>query len=103
MPYNLPLVRQLRDMKTSVPLDELEGPVLYNFAGMCGWALARAHAKGGNAARLAGYMGRNSHLDNALVSFAHAYADQCERDYALFMRAVRSKMIPIEIESPDKR
>jgi len=91
-------VRQLRDMKTSVPLDKLHGPVLYNFAGMCGWALARAHAKGGSAARLAGYMGTNDRLDTALVSFAQAYADQCERDYALFMRAVRSGRIPVEIE-----
>jgi len=96
-------VRQLRDMKTSVPLDELEGPVLYNFAGMCGWALARAHAKGGNAARLAGYMGRNDRLDDALVSFAQAYADQCEQDYTQFMRAVRSKKIAVEIEKPERR
>jgi len=96
-------VRQLRDMKTSVPLEELEGPVLYNFAGMCGWALARAHAKAGNAAQLAGYMGRNDRLDDALVSFAQAYADQCEQDYALFMREVRSKKISVEIETPENR
>jgi uncharacterized protein (DUF2252 family) len=96
-------VRQLRDMKTSVPLDELKGPVLYNFAGMCGWALARAHAKGGSAARLAGYIGRNERLDDALVSFAQSYADQCEKDYALFMRAVRAGKIPVEIEAAEKR
>jgi len=96
-------VRQLRDMKTSVPLEELEGPVLFNFAGMCGWALARAHAKGGNAARLAGYIGRSERLDDAVVSFAQAYADQCERDYALFMQAVRAKKIAVEIEAPERR
>ena len=96
-------VRQLRDMKTSVPLDKLEGPVLYNFAGMCGWALARAHAKAGSAARLAGYIGRNDRLDNALVRFAQDYADQCERDYALFMRAVRIGKIAIEVETPETR
>lgn len=96
-------VRQLRDMKTSVPFEELEGRVLYNFADMCGWALARAHAKAGSAPRLAGYMGRSARLDDALVKFARAYADQCESDHALFMRAVRAGRIPIEIEPPAKK
>lgn len=91
-------VRQLRDMKISVRLEELKGPVFYHFAGMCGWALARSHAKSGNAARLAGYIGRSERLDNALVRFAQTYADQCERDYALFMRAVRAGKIAVEIE-----
>jgi hypothetical protein len=96
-------VRQLRDMKTSVPLEKLVGPVFYNFAGMCGWALARAHAKSGNAVRLAGYIGQSERLDEAMVDFAQAYADQCERDYALFMRAVRSGKIRVEIEPRRKR
>jgi uncharacterized protein (DUF2252 family) len=96
-------VRQLRDMKTSVRLEQLEGPVLYNFAGMCGWALARAHAKAGQAARLAGYIGRNERLDDALVLFAERYADQCERDYALFMKAVHAGKVPVRIEPPKKR
>jgi uncharacterized protein (DUF2252 family) len=96
-------VRQLRDMKTSVRLEDLEGPVLYNFAGMCGWALARAHAKAGNAPRLAGYIGGSDRLDEAIVRFAQDYADQSERDYALFMRLVRSGKIPVEIEPPERR
>jgi uncharacterized protein (DUF2252 family) len=91
-------VRQLRDMKTSVPLDKLQGAVLYNFAGMCGWALARAHAKAGHAARLAGYIGGGERLDDALVKFAQEYSDQCERDYALFIRATRSGKIPLKLE-----
>ncbi len=91
-------VRQLRDMKTSVPLEELEGPVLHNFAGMCGWALARAHAKTGDAARLSGYLGRGPRMDNAITGFAQAYADQCERDHALFLRAIRAGKIPVERE-----
>jgi uncharacterized protein (DUF2252 family) len=96
-------VRQLRDMKASVPLEDLEGPVLHNLADMCGWALARAHAKAGNAARLAGYIGGSERLDDAMVNFAQAYADQCELDYALFMRQVRAGKIPVEIESPARR
>ena len=91
-------VRQLRDMKTTFRFEDLKGRLLHNLAGMCGWALARAHAKSGNAARLAGYVGTNNRLDEALVKFADAYADQCERDYALFMRAVRAGKIPIERE-----
>ena len=96
-------VRQLRDMKTTVRIEDLKGQLLHNFAGMCGWALARAHAKSGNAARLAGYVGTNERFDDALASFAHAYADQCERDYAVFMRAVRAGKIPIEREAPANR
>ena len=91
-------VRQLRDMKTSVPLEELRGPVLSNFAEMCGWALARAHAKAGDAARLAGYVGTSARLDEAIAHFAHAYADQCERDHALFVKAIRAGTIPVELE-----
>jgi hypothetical protein len=70
---------------------------------MCGWALARAHAKAGSAPRLAGYLGRSARLDAAIVKFARAYADQCERDHALFMRAVRAGKIPIELEPPAKK
>jgi uncharacterized protein (DUF2252 family) len=92
-------IRQLRDMKTSVHLEDLQGPVFYNFAGMCGWALARAHAKAGRAAHLAGYMGRTDKLDNAIVRFAELYSDQCEHDYNLFMRAVHAGKIPVQIES----
>ena len=96
-------VRQLRDMKTSVPLEELEGPVLYNFAGMCGWALARAHAKTGDAALLSGYLGRGPRIDQAIAGFAQAYADQCERDHALFLRAIRAGKIPVERERAARR
>jgi uncharacterized protein (DUF2252 family) len=88
-------VRQFRDMKTSVPLESLRGPVLRNFADMCGWALARAHSKAGDAARLSGYVGRSSRLDEAVVAFAGDYADQCERDYELFRRAMRAGRVPV--------
>jgi uncharacterized protein (DUF2252 family) len=92
-------VRQLRDMKTSVPLAMLEGQVLFNFADMCGWALARAHAKAGDAARLSGYVGTSERLDEAMADFAAAYATQCERDYDAFMRGVRGGRFPVELEA----
>jgi len=91
-------VRQLRDMKTSVAYEQLKGPVLFNFADMCGWALARAHAKSGDSARLCGYLGRSDRLDRAITDFAQSYADQCENDFALFKRAIRAGKIPVEIE-----
>ena len=91
-------VRQLRDMKTSVPFETLVGEVLYNFAGMCGWVLARAHSKVGDAARLSGYLGKSDRIDEAVADFAHAYADQCERDYEEFVRAIRAGRIPVQIE-----
>jgi uncharacterized protein (DUF2252 family) len=91
-------VRQLRDMKTSVAYDQLKGQVLFNFADMCGWALARAHAKSGDSARLSGYLGSSDRLDRAITDFAQSYADQCEQDFALFKRLIRAGKIPVEIE-----
>jgi len=91
-------VRQLRDMKTSVPLEDLRGQVLTNFASMCGWAVARAHAKAGDILRLAGYIGASERFDEALTLLAETYADQCEKDYQMFLRAIRSRRIAIETE-----
>lgn len=91
-------VRQLRDMKTNMPTEVLKGPVLFNFADMCGWALARAHAKSGDAARLSGYLGQSDRIDKAMADFAVAYADQCEQDYAVFMKAIRDKKLPVTLE-----
>jgi len=92
-------VRQLRDMKTSVAYEELKGQVLLNFAGMCGWALARAHAKAGDGARLVGYFGESDRIDHAITDFAETYADQCERDFEAFTGAIRSGKLPAEMES----
>ena len=92
-------VRQLRDMKTSVPYHLLKGDVLHNFADMCGWALARAHAKSGDSARLAGYIGTTVKFDRAIAAFSTAYADQCEKDFDVFTRAIKSGRLPVEREA----
>jgi uncharacterized protein (DUF2252 family) len=92
-------VRQLRDMKTNLSLDALKGQVLFNFADMCGWALARAHAKSGDAVRLSGYVGKSDQLPEAVATFARLYADQCEKDFELFKQAIKSGQIPVEIEA----
>jgi uncharacterized protein (DUF2252 family) len=85
--------RQLRDMKASVDLDTISAAEFIDYAELCGWALARAHAKSGDAALIAGYAGRSDTLDRAVAAFAVAYADQTERDHAALVSAVRSGRI----------
>ncbi|MFN8482364.1 MAG: DUF2252 domain-containing protein [Anaerolineae bacterium] len=81
-------VRQLRDMKFSVPLTSVTGKDLARYAAICGWALARAHAKGGDAAMISGYLGKSDAFDQALSKFAVAYADQTTRDHAALLKAI---------------
>jgi uncharacterized protein (DUF2252 family) len=83
-------MRQLRDMKFSIPLDTIEPKQLIRYASICGWVLARAHAKGGDAAMISGYLGKSDVFDKALVKFALAYADQTSRDYDLLVKSVKS-------------
>jgi hypothetical protein len=83
-------VRQLRDMKVSANIATFAPRDLGPYATMCGWALARGHAKAGDAATIAGYLGAGDRFDEALVEYAGAYADQVERDYAAFMDAIAS-------------
>ena len=85
-------------MKPSVAYEELQGQVLFNFADMCGWALARAHSKSGDAARLSGYLGRSNRMDRAIAKFAHAYADQYERDFAVFKQAIRDGKFDVKVD-----
>jgi uncharacterized protein (DUF2252 family) len=82
-------VRQLRDWKFSVPIELMrpEGMMLY--ARLCGWTLARAHARSGDRIALAAYLGGSAKFDNAIAEFAESYADQNELDYAQFQAAVR--------------
>jgi len=81
--------RQLQDMKGSLDLARLRARPLATYAALCGWALARAHARSGDAVCLAGYLGRGDAMDRALARFAGAYADQTERDHATFVAAVK--------------
>jgi uncharacterized protein (DUF2252 family) len=89
-------VRQLRDMKGSVPLDDPSADGLTLYGRLCGAALARAHARAGQPALLAGYMGRSTAFDDSLAAFATSYADQNDRDYELFLDAIRSGRVPAE-------
>ena len=60
---------------------------------ICGWTLARAHARTGAPAQIAGYLGKNEAMDRAIGHFAVAYADQAERDHALLVKAIRAGKI----------
>jgi NAD(P)H-dependent flavin oxidoreductase YrpB (nitropropane dioxygenase family) len=83
-------------MKVSVNLDTLPLAGFINYAHYCGWAVARAHAKTGDAAMISGYLGRNDAFDQALRRFARTYADQTERDHAALVKAVKSGRIRTE-------
>ena len=89
--------RQLRDMKGSA-LVELMTPVgLTFYAGMCGWTLARAHARSGDPVAIAAYLGETGAFDKSITGFCEAYADQNEQDYAHFVEAVRSgRLLAVE-------
>jgi len=82
--------RQLRDMKGSV-LVELMTPLgLTFYARICGWTLARAHARSGDPVAIAAYLGASEAFDKSITDFSERYADQNERDYQEFVTAVRS-------------
>jgi hypothetical protein len=77
-------VRQFKDMKASADLAEADQYQLREYAHWCAWALATAHARSGDAAKMAGYIGRRNTLDRALLAFTVAYAEQVEQDHAAF-------------------
>jgi uncharacterized protein (DUF2252 family) len=88
--------RQLRDWKGSAEIEKMipEGMALYGQ--MCGWTLARAHARSGDRVAIAAHLGSNDTFDRALAEFAEAYADQNERDYNALVDAVRSGRVTAE-------
>ena len=90
-------VRQLRDMKGGPDLDPAVFPArdFPDYCELCGWALAHAHAKSGDPAAIAGYLGKSEAMDDAVARFAFAYAEQNDRDYDALKRAAKSKRIPV--------
>ena len=82
-------VRQLKDWKFSVPIELLLPPGMEMYARLCGWTLARAHARSGDRIALAAYLGGSAKFDQAIADFAETYADQNERDYAALQAAVK--------------
>jgi hypothetical protein len=91
-------VRQLRDMKFSVPVEGALPVALKRYAEYCGWTLARAHAKSGDAATISGYLGKTDEFDQSIGEFALAYADQTERDHAALVKAVKGGRVQALVE-----
>lgn len=82
-------VRQLRDMKLKILVEVLKPKALTQYAELCGWTLARAHARSGEPAKISGYLGRSDKFDRAVADFSIAYADQSEHDHKILLKAVR--------------
>lgn len=92
-------VRQLRDMKFSLDVEMAEPNQLANYAEVCGWTLARAHARSGDAAMISGYVGKSDVFDRAIGTFARLYADQTEQDYKIFTDAIAAGEIIADMEN----
>jgi uncharacterized protein (DUF2252 family) len=89
-------IRQLSDLKIKPVIEAMKPVNLSSYAKTCGWALARAHARSGDAVMLSTYMGRSEAFEDAMGAFAVAYADQNERDYDKFVGAIRSGRVKAE-------
>jgi thiamine monophosphate kinase len=85
----------LRDAKIKPLVDTFDAEALDVFAQACGWALARSHAKAGDALTISGYLGSSDPFDEAMGDFARAYADQAERDHTALKNAVRAGKIEV--------
>jgi uncharacterized protein (DUF2252 family) len=83
-------VRQLRDWKGSAEVETMKPTGLAAYGRLCGWTLARAHARTGDNIAIAAYLGGGTCFDQAIADFAASYADQTERDHAALLRAIRS-------------
>jgi hypothetical protein len=82
-------VRQMKNMKASMPLEWLIGEPFNFWAFVCAGLLARGHSRMGDAAKIAGYCGKSEALDEALAAFAESYGDQTETDHASLVKAIK--------------
>ena len=89
-------LRQLQDQKGGAVIDAMTVDDLAAWGELCGWALARGHARSGHPAEIAGYLGTDTSFEHAMADFAVAYADQNERDYASFTAAITSGRVVAE-------
>jgi uncharacterized protein (DUF2252 family) len=91
-------VRQLKDMKMKVLVELFTPSVMLQYAELCGWCVARAHARSGEPTQISGYLGKSDQFDRAIADFSIAYADQSERDHESFMKAVRAGKLEVFLE-----
>src|SRR5262249_25667092 len=90
-------IRQLWDAKGSADVELMKPPALDAYGKICGWTLARAHARSGDRIAIAAYLGGSDAFDRAMASFAESYADQNERDYRALQEAAASGHVPCEM------
>lgn len=90
-------IRQLRDRKIAPDVEHFDKEILMSYAGLCGRVLARAHAKTGPGSLISAYLGKSDSMDEATGKFAVAYADQTEKDFGDFNKAIKSGKLPIEV------
>ena len=91
-------VRQLKDMKIKPLVEIFTEGVMLQYAEFCGWALAHAHARSGEPAKISGYLGKSDVFDKAIADFSLAYADQTQRDHEVLMEAVRGGRLEVFVE-----
>jgi hypothetical protein len=91
-------VRQLRDMKVAPMVEAFNRSVMLQYAEVCGWTLARAHARSGEPAAISGYLGQSDRFDAAIAKWSSAYADQNERDHTTLMKAARDGRLEVAAE-----
>lgn len=91
-------VRQLRDMKGSMSVPLMDPHQFHYYGRLCGWALARAHARTGRAAMISGYLGTGGVFDQAIADFAIAYATQNAQDYQRLLEAVSAGRVLATVE-----
>ena len=88
--------RQLRDMKGSIEVELLKAPGLEILATLCGWTLARGHARSGQRLAIASYLGVSDRFEQAVADFAVSYADQAEKDHATLLKLIKQGKIVAE-------
>jgi len=91
-------IRQLKDMKIKPMVEVFTPSVMLQYANLCGWTLAHAHARSGEPTKISGYLGKTDAFDNAISDFSIAYADQSERDHEVLLKAVRAGKLEVFVE-----
>ncbi|MCX7068820.1 MAG: DUF2252 domain-containing protein [Methylococcales bacterium] len=92
-------MRQLRDMKLKPQVEIFEPETMKIFGELAGWSLAASHARSGDSAKIAGYLGKKDEFDEAIADFSEAYADQNETDHQALVQAARNGRLQVHIES----
>jgi uncharacterized protein (DUF2252 family) len=88
--------RQLRDMKGSIEVESLRPAGLELYAELCGWALARGHARSGGRIAISTYLSAGDRFDQAIADFATSYAHQTEKDFEALQQAIKLGRVPVE-------